>query len=106
MRSKSGSSSAGETPALGCPPRARELLPKHITSLQAATIILETKMATAAGANITTRGGFPEHIFLETFAIRRRVDPGQRPQPRATVVRRRPRRPAAGRSGLGAYLRR
>jgi hypothetical protein len=51
MTSKSGSSGAGETPPGGCPPRARELLPKHITSLQAATIIQETKMATAAGAN-------------------------------------------------------
>jgi hypothetical protein len=57
-------------------------------------------MATAAGANITTSAGFPEHIFLENLAIRRRVDPGQRPQARAA-----PRRPAAGRFGLGANLR-
>jgi hypothetical protein len=64
-------------------------------------------MATAAGANITTIAGFPEHIFLENLAVRADgsilVSALNREH---TVVRRRPRRPAAARAGLGAYLRR
>ena len=64
-------------------------------------------MATAAGANITTIAGFPEHIFLENPAVRADgsilVSALNREH---TVVRRRPRRPAAARAGLAVYLRR
>ena len=64
-------------------------------------------MATAAGANITTIAGFPEHIFLENLAVRADgsilVSALNREH---TVVRRRPRRPAAARAGLAVYLRR
>jgi hypothetical protein len=99
MTSKSGSSSAGETPTDGCPPRARELLPTHH---------IAPNRHDHPGDQDGNRRRCEHHHkrrrcgahFLGNLAIRRRVDPSQRPQPRATVVGRRPRRPAAGRFGL------